>query len=541
MRGGIFVGSAAAAATPYRAARIVEQRDLARIVLFVALCAIASIPVAIAPIPAMVDYVNHLARMYEIAAQGTPQASPFYHVAWKFYPNLAMDLIVPQMGRWLGIETATRLFLVVSQILVVTGSVAIELAVKRRFAISGFVALLYLYNVPFAWGFLNFEFALGVALWGIAAWLATRDRPWATRYAVHALFVATLFAAHLFALGLYGATLGLHEAWLAHRDTRPLRRAAAAMLLLGAPVLALAILMRASGGSVGGSVNEWQAIGKPIWPLLLLNGDNAPVSILGTLLLACLGHAMMRRREIAFVASGAWLATGFLVLYLAIPGRLLDTAFVDIRVLVGAVLILPAFVEVSFGDARDARRAAMLVAGVTIVNVSCVAWVWSSYQPIYRDMIASFARLTPHARVLAGHGGAADDPPLMDLAAYPLYHAPTLAVHYAGAFVPTLFTSAGKQPLEIAGGLERLSYSNGGPVPLETLRKASGPNRGPHSAVPRFLADWRRDFDFVYLLGAAPNDPMPGALELVERHPSFALYRVVPPAGGATLSAPASP
>ena len=133
------------------------------------------VPVLTTPIPAMVDYVNHLARMYELAAQGTSRASPFYHVDWRLYPNLAMDLIVPLLARWTGVEIASRLFLLVSQVLVVTGSMAIERRVKGRTQVAGLIAVLYLFNAPFAWGFLNFEAALGVALWGIAAWLAVRQ------------------------------------------------------------------------------------------------------------------------------------------------------------------------------------------------------------------------------------------------------------------------------------------------------------------------------------------------------------------------------
>ncbi len=59
----------------------------------------------------MVDYPNHLARMYILSASGTPDANPFYRTAWALYPNLAMDLIIPQMARLIDVETATRLFL----------------------------------------------------------------------------------------------------------------------------------------------------------------------------------------------------------------------------------------------------------------------------------------------------------------------------------------------------------------------------------------------------------------------------------------------
>src|ERR1700724_429922 len=178
--------------------------------LFALLAAAALCPVLLVPIPAMLDYPNHLARMYLLRQARTAHANPFYQVAWAAYPNLAMDLIVPILARLIGAETATRVFYFLSQILIIMGAVAIERVVKRRFHIAGFFALIFLYSLPFAWGFVNFEFGLGIALFGIAAYLAAQERAWHWRFAINFIFVVALFAAHFFALGLYGFAIGLH-------------------------------------------------------------------------------------------------------------------------------------------------------------------------------------------------------------------------------------------------------------------------------------------------------------------------------------------
>ena len=184
--------------------------------VFVALLVTALVPVLWFAIPmAMVDYPNHLARMFILSRDGTADANPYYQVTWALNPDLAMDLLVPRLGRVIGVEAATRLFYLASQILILSGAVAIERVVKGRVAIAGFVALMFLYSLPFAWGFVNFEFALGCALWGIAGALALQDRSWAVRLAMHTAVIAWLFAAHMFALGIYGFTVGLHELWRA--------------------------------------------------------------------------------------------------------------------------------------------------------------------------------------------------------------------------------------------------------------------------------------------------------------------------------------
>src|ERR1700745_421101 len=74
--------------------------------LFVA----AITPTLLVPIPAMEDYLDHLGRMYVLAAASTTNANPYYQISWGLYPDLAMDLIVPQLARFMDVETAGKIF-----------------------------------------------------------------------------------------------------------------------------------------------------------------------------------------------------------------------------------------------------------------------------------------------------------------------------------------------------------------------------------------------------------------------------------------------
>ena len=61
--------------------------------------------------------------------------------------------------------------------------------------------------------------------------------------------------------------------------------------------------------------------------------------------------------EIALlVLAGTAVAGGLALLYVAMPGRLQDTAFVDLRILTAALLIVPAFLtlEVTVTSSRSA-------------------------------------------------------------------------------------------------------------------------------------------------------------------------------------------
>lgn len=169
--------------------------------------------------------------------------------------------------------------------------------------------------------------------------------------------------------------------------------------------------------------------------------------------------------------------------------------------------------------------AAATVCGCIMVNVGITAFVFRSTAPTYQAMIASFAKLGSGARVLVGHSGTGEDPPMTRLADYPLYHAPTLAAHYAKAFVPTLFATTGKQPLAVVPAMRDMSFSCRGPIPVAVL--ATLANGEAALSTPAFLRRWTSDFDYLYLIGdgKVPN-PLPSVLEPIQIHARFALYRI---------------
>jgi hypothetical protein len=491
------------------------------------LCALLALaafsPVLLVPIPAMLDYPNHLARMYLLSPAGAAHANPFYQVVWAAYPNLAMDLIVPTLARLIGVETATRVFFLLSQIIVVTGAIAIERVVKRRFDVAGFVALIFLYSLPLAWGFVNFEFGLGVALWGIAAYLLVQERPWHFRFGVNLVFVVALFVAHFFALGLYGVTIGLHELWRAWVRKIPPATIMVRLAILACPAAILLTLMLWFGGAIGEEGTGLFPLLKPLWLFATLNGYSLLFSAAATVVLLALIYLAARHGLLRFEPAGAWLAAGFVILYLAMPSRLFGTSFVDVRIIVAAALILPAFVSLSLPEGRWRFAAASGAVVLTSANLAVVAFAWLSYRADYAAMIQSFGKIDKGSLVLIAHSGAADDPPMKNLMEYPIYNAPTLAVHYADAFVPTFYAAPGKQPIVVRSAYRRLQVPYGGIAPIAVL-KAIAEDAAPD--VPAFVRAWPHDFDYLYILGPRIPNPMPSLLEELYAAPRFALYRI---------------
>jgi hypothetical protein len=462
--------------------------------------------------------------MYLLAEDGTAAANPYYRVEWALYPNLAMDLLVPQGARLIGVENATRLFLWLAQLLVVSGAVALEFAVKRRVHLAPFAALMFLYCLPFTWGFLNFEFGLGVALWGIAAMLVIRGQSWALRLACNGVFVVLLFAAHFFALGVYGAVLGWLELWrayagrVAHRDT------GFQLLVLAAPAAAMLAVAAFSGGAIGGSGIAWHFEFKPLWLFAIFNGYSLIISAASAVAVMTWLYVTAKRRVLRFAPAGAWMAAGFALLFLVLPSQVFSSAFADLRVLPAAALVMPAFLDLRFPDRRWLLGSLACVSAVTLTNLVVVCAVWGSYQSDYAEMIASFGKLEPAARVLVADSGAASDPPLEDLIAYPMYHAPVLAVHYAQAFVPTLFTAAGEQPVRAQPDVARLDVPYAGPAPMALLAAIAAGNTPP--GTPLFVRAWPDDYDYLYVLGPHTANAVPVVLEEAASGRRFVLYRI---------------
>src|SRR5205823_4083648 len=194
---------------------------------------------------------------------------PYYEVSWALYPDLAMDLIVPALGRMIDVEIAGWSFFLGSQLLVITGAMALEFSVKRRHEIASVAAILTLYSLPFSLGLVNFEFGTGIALWGIASWIAlSRTDNWPLRNGVHAVFVVVLFISHLFALGIYGLTIGLLELKQIFDSRLNAGRALITFSTLTWPVIVILLLMKLSGGTFGEIDNEWSFDWKLVWLVL---------------------------------------------------------------------------------------------------------------------------------------------------------------------------------------------------------------------------------------------------------------------------------
>jgi hypothetical protein len=538
------------------------QRDIKKATGFLLLFLAAITPTLLVPIPAMEDYLDHLARMYVLTTARTSDANPYYQVSWALYPDLAMDLTVPQLARFMDVQTAGKLFFITAQLLIITGAIALEMSVKRHHEMSGFAALLTLYSAPFSFGFVNFEFGTGIALWGIALWLAlSRRRNWWYRFFIHGIFSTVLFLAHFFALGIYGLVIGIFELRRVLQSRFNIRHTLTIVFILACPVTLMILLMLWTGASLGEETDtQWWFGWKPFWILLFLNGYSLPLALASAGVLTILLLYGTIKGSFSLSIDGKWIALGFLLVFIAMPFKLFGSRMADIRMITAAFLILPAFMlfapmasgrdETAGSLSKDskpsgivrlvgsiavikaARSFGHLAAVVTVllilVNMIYVGYVWASYQNDYRALKASFPLLRQNSFILVGRSQAHYPSLLVDAA---MWRAPALAVYYAKAFVSSLYTLPGTHAVSIKPEWRHLAVNGKTetyePPSLAELKATA--EGGNTSGAPQYIRNWQSNFDYVYLLGPHIPNAFPKLLVELATDPRFTLYRVEKP------------
>src|SRR5580700_11877844 len=91
--------------------------------LFALAACVLAAPLFLVEIPPVLDYPNHMARIYVLAHAATdPVLSKMYAQHWAIIPDLAIDIITPWTLSFLPLHVAGRLVLALALLLPVLGA-----------------------------------------------------------------------------------------------------------------------------------------------------------------------------------------------------------------------------------------------------------------------------------------------------------------------------------------------------------------------------------------------------------------------------------
>ena len=505
-------------------------------ILFIALAAIASIPILLYPWPPLSDYINHLARMHVIATIGSdPNLALFYQIEWQVIPNLMMDLIVPILQRVMNVYLAGQAYTIMTFVLILSGTLALNRQLYRHWSVLPLIAFPLLYNNVFLVGTMNYLFGIGLALWALTSWVALRERAVALRLAVSTLFVLALFFCHLFAVGVYGLGLLAFELQrlLGLRWRGPLAVDGAAkpglppwldFIVSGLPFLPVVPLLLMSPTWTLRWDFTWELSGKVNGLLFVIEVYSRSATFFLATIVAIAAVFAARHRALQFHPFGWMLLAVGGITYLALPRVLFDTYMADQRLPIALAFMIIACAHLDLRDEFVRRGFATVLVLLLAVRAFEVQGVWreiSRGTASFRDSVRHIDR---GSKVLVAYADPDNGDNARDLW---LTHAACLAIIERSALVTTAFTVLGKQVMHVRRDYrDRVDTEDGTPPSIRQL--LSHTELTDWDDDPPYWSRWTTDYDYLYILFTDRGyaNPDPTRLTPVFAGNRFVLYQI---------------
>ena len=486
------------------------------IALFVGLALVLA-PFTLVVAPPLQDMPNHLARIAILAAIGAvPDLARFYAIEWVAIPNLALDLVAPPLARIVGVDLAGTLFVVAALVLVATGPIAIQRARHGTVGLAPLLGLVIAHNEILAIGLVNYQFGVGLALFGVAAWLALDRRPFLRAAIGFAFAVATYFC-HVMAAGLFGLAIAAIELGrlVERRDGRALApflgRLWPAVAAFAALPLLFALSPSAGLGREAGVM--WTVLGKEIGPVIALRAYEGPAEWVVWAGLAGLAGLALARRAIRIDPTTTILLGLAVVAYMAAPRAIFDGWLVDQRLPHGMLVLLLGFARVEVPGARPARLVLAAILALVAVRAADVAMNWRAIDQTTRAFRAAIEPL-PRGTTI---GVLLADAPKRSILADATLHLAGHAVVTRSALVSSLFAERGKQVVHVRPPwTTRVHPGDIWPPTLAEFEAGAYP----------FTRDWPASMGAIVVLHetGAPRAPLPG-WTLAGAGAGFAIWR----------------
>jgi hypothetical protein len=489
----------------------------------------ALLPLWLADIPPLVDYLNHIARDYVLAHFGESEIFPrYYRPEWAFLPNLAMDLAIVPLARIMPIDAAGKLFLAAVFLLTVTGVFALSFALHGRIELPAYLVFLFLYHRLLLWGYLNFSFGIALALLAFALWLLMREKPGPLRFLVFTSIAVALLLCHLFAFAAYLLFVGGYQIGRTLKDWRmeSARRDAREWLLIllhaAVPLILFLLLSPTAGKS--GEIRYGSFAQKLTSAFHVVNNYNRGLDYATFFMLA------------GFIGLGLWkkwlkLAEPVLfplffggLLQLAMPETLFGSQTADSRLPIVLWMLLAAGLKMN--PAVNSRIAKPILLGFFVLmtaRFSVIAVEWRRANAVYGEYLAAFDKIKPGAKVLS----------VVPLPRNPSFHHPPVnfiasrAVIGKSAFDPFMFADYGHQPIGFTEPYLELSRATPGPVVYYTEEALAAGGRRLEDWENPFREEVFRQYDYLLLVnGKIFPDITLNHIQPIYLGSNFVLYRI---------------
>jgi hypothetical protein len=340
--------------------RAPSQSRLAALPMVVCAAALLLAPIWLVAYPPLLDYPNHLARVFVLAHLQDPafHFGEYYRADWGLYPYLGMDLSMLVLQQGLAVELAGRVFL---SICVLAFPLGAWFFLRQANPGQDWMALWALpatYNLFFLEGFLNFYLSLGLAFLAVGLHLRYLAQPRAARWFLALGYFTALYFTHLLGFGIAALVASLY-CLLAHRKVRELTLTGLLFVPGGLFYLRWWWLNAGPSRAVEfhSFADKWDSLSA------IMHGYSATLDTITLLALAAYFLAAWWRNA-EFRWNFRWLgvAAALFALYWALPWAYGDGSDLDIRV-------LPVIFILLLATARTGRRGRQLIAVAALLFV----------------------------------------------------------------------------------------------------------------------------------------------------------------------------
>jgi hypothetical protein len=388
----------------------------------------------------LLDYPNHLARNFVLYHLNDPQYhfAQWFRADWGLYPYVGMDIIIVGLQRFVGIETAGKIFISLCVLSLPLSVFWFLRWVNKGHDLLAFFALFVSYDMFLLQGFLNFKLSVSACFFICGLWFwYWEDHGSVLKWVVLLVATTGTYFIHLIGFAITGMILFLYLVF-----SRAHFKAFVQLILLFLPGCVLFLLSRP--GLEKNTELQFRYFHEKLLAAVAVpvHGFSYGFDNFAMLVLAvCFVIAYCRNPE--FKWNGPWVLVlpSLFAFYWLLPLSWGQTFDIDIR-------LLPALFILLLASAKVGRRqkylayAALLLFAARLFNTTAY---FRGEQEQLTKMSRSFDYIAPGSKVLPIVESGDDDDQLLR----PYAHYWSYAVIQRGAFSPYLFDIKGQTPLRI--------------------------------------------------------------------------------------------
>ncbi|MCJ7421297.1 hypothetical protein [Sphingomicrobium astaxanthinifaciens] len=368
----------------------------------------ALVPFATTGLPPLADLPGHYARAAVAAGiEHVPAWQERFTYRWILVPNLGVDVPVALLAPLTGVKLAMKLVVMAIPPLTILGFWTLAKAATGRVPPTFAATVALAFSHPFLFGFVNFSFAVALALFVLALWirLGKEDR-FLLRAALVVPFGSLVYFAHAFSWGLLGLAAYAAELvrWRQRGEGLPrtVLMATVSIWPLMLPSLHLGgwMVQRGIEGAAAAPTSNW--VLKANWLLATLRdgerwADTLPIAVIATMI----GALLTGWVRVASKALGAG-AVLLLLAFLGMPGTVAGSAFADMRM---APLLFALALLALDGTSQGARRwLAAAALGIALYKLGLVTHSSRFWDAAIEERLAVLEAVPQGAAVYMLHG-----------------------------------------------------------------------------------------------------------------------------------------